>query len=123
MGKDPKKPEKPDRHQDLKRWDDKGDAPRSGHHFTEQPLPQSKTETALYYFNIRTDSGVIEDPEGDIYPDLQAVRDAAIARARTMITEGDQQGEDRRRWRFEIMDRANQHVLTVGFSDDSRPIR
>jgi hypothetical protein len=117
MGKDPKKP---DRRQDLKRWDDEGGAPRSGHHFAEQSLPHPKTETALYYFNVRTDSGVIEDPEGDIYPDLQAVRDVAIARAHNMITEGDQQGEDRRSWRFEIMDRANQHVLTVGFSDDAR---
>jgi hypothetical protein len=34
-----------------------------------------------------------------------------------MIAEGDQKGEDRRSWRFEIMDRANQQVLTVAFSE------
>ncbi|KAB0264651.1 hypothetical protein FEZ63_22275 [Microvirga brassicacearum] len=49
--------------------------------------------------------------------DLQAVRKEALASARDLIAEGDQKGEERRRWRFEIMDRANQHVLTVGFSE------
>ena len=34
-----------------------------------------------------------------------------------MIVEGNQKGEDRRGWRFEIMDRANQPVLTVAFAE------
>jgi hypothetical protein len=37
--------------------------------------------------------------------------------ARDVIAEGDQKGEDRRSWRVEIMDRANQQVLAVAFSD------
>jgi hypothetical protein len=76
-----------------------------------------EAEPALYYFNVRTASGVIEDPEGDIHPSLQAAREAARAQARALIAEGEQTGEDRRSWRVEIMDRANHQVLTVGFSE------
>jgi hypothetical protein len=36
-----------------------------------------------------------------------------------MITEGVQKSEDRHDWHFEIRERANQHVLTVAFSDIS----
>jgi vacuolar-type H+-ATPase subunit H len=72
---------------------------------------------ALYYFNIRTEDGLVEDPERNKYPDLQAARAAAVAQAQDMITEGDQKGQDRRSWCVEIMDRANQQVLTVAFSD------
>ncbi|WP_046867631.1 DUF6894 family protein [Microvirga massiliensis] len=74
-------------------------------------------EAALYYFTIGTGSGVIADPEGVEHPDLQAVREEALAQARTMAAEGNQKGEERRGWCFEIMDRANQHVLTVAFSE------
>jgi hypothetical protein len=80
-----------------------------------------EAEPALYYFNVRTESGVIEDPEGDMHPSLQAAREAVLAKARAMIAEGDQKGEDRRSWRFEIMDRANQQVLTVAFSEALGP--
>ena len=44
----------------------------------------------------------------------------ALAKARDMIAEGDQKGEDRHDWSFEIGDRANQHVLTVAFSEISK---
>lgn len=118
MGKDPKKPSQSP---DLKRWDDEGGAPRSGHHFSEPPPSPSKAETALYYFNIRTESGVIEDPEGNVHNDLQAARKEALATARDLIAEGDRKGEDRRSWRVEIMDRANQHVLTIMFSEALDP--
>jgi hypothetical protein len=74
-------------------------------------------EPALYYFNLRTESGLIEDPEGDTYASLQAAREDALVKARAMIAEGNQKGEDRRGWRFEIMDRANQPVLTVAFAE------
>jgi hypothetical protein len=115
-------PKKPSQRQDLKRWDDEGGAPRSGHHFNESHLPSPPTtEPALYYINVRTDDGLIEDPEGNVYTDLQAARDGALAKARDMITEGTQKGEDRRSWRVEIMDRANQHVLTIMFSEALDP--
>jgi hypothetical protein len=115
MGKAPKHPSQRD---DLKRWDDEGGAPRSGHPTHEPPrAPEHEAEPALYYFNVRTESGVIEDPEGVTHSSLQAAREAALAKARAMIAEGDQTGADRRSWRFEIMDRANQQVLMVAFSE------
>jgi hypothetical protein len=80
-------------------------------------VPTHEPQPALYYFNISTPSGLIEDPEGDTYPSLQIARKDALAKARDMVTEGDQKGEDRHDWTFEIMDRANQHVLTVAFSE------
>jgi hypothetical protein len=119
MGKAPKHPSQRD---DLKRWDDEGGAPRSGHPSHEpHPPAMHEAEPALYYFNVRTESRVIEDPEGDIHPSLQAAREAARAKARALIAQGDQRGEDRRSWRVEIMDRANQPVLTVAFSDALDP--
>lgn len=115
MSNDPKKPSQG---QDLRRWDDEGGAPRSGHPSHEEPFaPEARTETTLYYFNIRTEGGLVEDPEGESYPDLQTAREAALATARVMIAEGSLKGEDRRSWRVEIMDRANQHVLTIMFSE------
>jgi len=33
------------------------------------------------------------------------------------MAEGDQKGEGRRSWRFEIMDRANRQVLAVAFAN------
>jgi hypothetical protein len=108
---------KPNQYQDLTRWDDEGGAPRSGHHVSESPPSRPEAETALYYFNVRTESSLIGDPEGNRYPNLQAVRDAAIAMARDMIVEGDQQGEDRRGWHVEVVNRANQQVLTVAFAE------
>ena len=113
-----KAPKHPSQRDDLKRWDDEGGAPRSGHPSQEPPFaPERKAEPALYYLNVKTDSDVIEDPEGDTYSSLQAAREDALAKARDMIADGDQKGEDRRSWRVEIMDRANQHVLTVAFSE------
>lgn len=64
---------------------------------------------------------MIEDPEGEVYSDLQAMRVAATAKARDMIAEGGQKGEDRRGWHIEIMDRANQPVLTMMFSEALDP--
>ncbi len=115
-----KAPKRPSQRDDLKRWDDEGGAPRSRHPSHEPHLaPKHEAHPALYYFNIRTPSGLIEDPEGDTYPSLQIARKDALAKARAMIAEGDQKGEDRHDWSFEIMDRANQHVLTVAFTDIS----
>lgn len=116
MSKDPKKPSQL---QDLNRWDDEGGAPRS--HRSQKPHPPSKAEPVLYYFNVRTEGGVIEDPEGQVYSDLQAMRVAATAKVRDMIAEGDQKGEDWRSWRIEVMDRANQPVVTMMFSEALDP--
>lgn len=110
-------PKRPSQHQDLTRWDDEGGAPRAGHHFSAAPPSQPEAEAALYYFNVRSEGGFVEDPEGEKYPDLQAARDAAVAMARNMMAEGERKGEDRRSWCVEVMDRANQQVLAVALSN------
>ena len=98
-----KAPKRPSQRDDLRRWDNEGGAPRSGHSSHEPHLaPKHETEPALYYFNIRTQSGIVGGPEGETYPSLQIARKDALAKARAMITEGDQKGEDRHDWRFEI---------------------
>lgn len=117
-----KAPKHPSKGEDLKRWDDEGGAPRSGHHPGEpSPSSQRQAEPALYYFNVRTPGGVIEDPEGNTCAGLQGARDRALSDARSQIAEGDLKGEDRRGWRFEIMDRANKPVLTVAFLEALGP--
>lgn len=111
-------PRQPSQPQDLRRWDEERAAPRPERHLNDPNLSAlPKAEPALYYFNIRTDRGVTEDPEGDIYPDLQSAREKALADASDLILEGDRVGENRRSWSFEIMDRANQLVMTVVFSE------
>ena len=116
-----KAPKRPSQRDGLKRWDNEGGAPRSRHPSHEpHHAPTPEARPALYYFNIRTPSGLIDDPEGDTYPSLQIARKDALAKAQDMIAEGDQKGEDRHDWSIETMDRANQHVLTVTFSDISK---
>ena len=116
-----KAPKRPSQRDDLRQWDDEGGALRSGHPSHRPHLaPKHEAHPGLYYFNIRIPSGVVEDPEGKTYPSLQIARKDALAKARAMITEGDQKSEDRHDWRFEITDRANQHVLTVAFSNVSK---
>ncbi len=63
----------------------------------------------------------MDDPEGNRYPDLQAARDVAVAMARDLKVEGEQQDENRQSWQVEIMDRANQLVMTVAFVDIRDP--
>jgi hypothetical protein len=110
-------PKRTSQHQDLTRWDDEGGAPRSRHHFSALRPSQPEAETALYYFNIRAGSILVDDPEGNRYPDLQSARAVAVAMARDMIAEGNQKGEDRQSWSVEIMDRANRQVMTVAFTE------
>lgn len=115
-------PRRPSQRQDLKRWENEGGAPRSGHRFPDSdPARLPKEEPALYYFNIRAGNDLIEDPEGDVYPDLQSMREKALADASDIILEGDRIGENRRGWCFEIIDRANRHVMTVAFSESPDP--
>jgi hypothetical protein len=74
-----------------------------------------------YFFNVRHRSGpagLAVDPEGDELPDVTAAHAHALSQARTMIA------RDRltfiRDWMvcsFEIMDEADQSVLTVPFTD------
>jgi hypothetical protein len=107
---------------DLRRWDNEGGAPRSGHYPAhDPPLSPSGRRTALYYFNVRTENGVIDDPEGSTHPSLQSARDQALSEVHRIVAEGGLKGEDRRGWSFEITDRTNHPVLTVRFSEALEP--
>jgi len=101
----------------LRRWEDEGGAPQAHRPSrSKRPPPPPDANTALYYFNIRTDVGVLkEDPDGLTLPDLKAALYEALALARRSLVAGDRKGKDRRDWQVEIMDRANQHLLTVKF--------
>src|SRR5829696_4297646 len=103
----------------LGRWEDEGGAPRAHRRSrAKRPSPPADADTTLYYFNVRTDVGVLkEDREGLTLPDLKAALYEALALARQRLVAGDRKGKDRRDWQIEIMDRANQHLLTVKFSE------
>jgi hypothetical protein len=106
---------RPSQRDDLKKSNDEGGAGRPRHPSHEAHLsPQHEVEPALYYFNLRTESGLIEAPEGDTYPKLQVAREDALTKARDTMAEGNREGEDRR---FGIMDRASQRVVTVAFAE------
>ena len=105
-------------HSSLSRWENEGGAPQAHRRSkTKRPLAPD-ANTALYYFNVRTDVGVLkEDPEGLTLPDLKAALYEALALARQSLVAGDRKGKNRRDWQIEIMDRTNQHLLTVRFSE------
>jgi hypothetical protein len=101
-----KAPKRPSQGIDLRWWDNQGGAPCSGHPSHEPHPPPS-----------RTPSGIIDDPKGEAYLSLGTARKDALVKARDMIVEGNQKGEDRHDWSFETTDRADQPVLTVAFSE------
>jgi hypothetical protein len=106
----------------IQGWDNKGGASRSRKRARiRRRLPNRELTSALYYLNLRTSAGFVEDPEGEIFADNECVRREALARARSLIAEGDRKGEDRRDWQFEITGRENQHVLTVAFLEAATP--
>ena len=102
----------------LRRWEDEGGAPMA-HRRSRKPIsPSPEAGTSLYYFNIRTDKGALyDDPEGLTLPDLTAALHEALALARDSLAEGHQKAKDWRGWRVEIMDRSNEHLLTVAFAE------
>ncbi len=102
----------------LQRWDNEGGAPRVRRPSKRgSSAPAHRATCALYYFNIRSDRTLIEDPEGLTLPDLKAALREALTLARQSLREGDRRGENRRDWRVEIMDRENEHVMTVAFGE------
>ena len=103
----------------LRRWEDEGGAP-FGHRSDTRAIAAFSRANALYYFNIRTDVGVLDtNSEGLTLPDLTSALHEALALARQSLLEGDRTGKDRRRWQVEIMDRGNQHLLSVKFAEVS----
>jgi hypothetical protein len=106
-------------HSSLRRWEDKSGAPRAHHRARTKPVSSSLTDdTALCYFNIRTEAGVLDrDSEGLTLPDLTAALHEALALARQSLLEGNRNGKDRRHWQVEITNPGHQHLLTVKFSE------
>ena len=104
-------------HTSLARWDNDGGAPKAARYSRGRRPPMTPTSAgSLYYFNIRSDRTLKQDPEGSTLPDLKAALEEALALARRSLKIGDRKGQDRRGWRVEIMDRANEHVMTVAFA-------
>ena len=74
-----------------------------------------------YFFNVRHrpgPEGLAVDPEGEVLPDTDAVRERALFQARAMIAR--ERHTFVRDWMdcsFEIMDEAGQPVATIPFSD------
>jgi hypothetical protein len=84
----------PSQRDDLKKSNDEGGAGRPRHPSHEAHLsPQHEVEPALYYFNLRTESGLIEAPEGDTYPKLQVAREDALTKARDTMAEGNRRAK------------------------------
>jgi hypothetical protein len=102
----------------LGRWDNDGGAPKARRYSRSERSPPARPETsALYYFNFRSNRALMDDSEGSTLPDLKAALHEALTLASQSLAEGYHKGEDRRGWRVEIMDRANQHLMTVAFTE------
>jgi hypothetical protein len=71
---------------------------------TETPVPR-------YYLHIRTPTDFIKDPEGELRPNLAAIRAEALEAARELMD--DRRGA--RDWKFEISDRAGNVLMIVPF--------
>lgn len=98
----------------LGRWDNEGGAQGARPNARHAASPRT---SALYYFNVRSDGALMDDPEGSTLPNTEAAIDQALALARDSLADGARNGEDRRSWHVEIMDRGNQHLVTVRFAD------
>ena len=102
----------------LGRWDNEGGAPRAARRLrAKSAAPTPEAAGSLYYFNIRSDRTFKEDPEGSTLPDLTSALQEALTLARRSLKVGDRKGQDRRGWWVEIMDRANEHLATVAFTE------
>ena len=75
----------------LRRWEDEGGTPWAQRRSrTKRSSPSPQATTALYYFNVRTDKGVLDDdPEGLTLPDLKVALYEALSLARQSLVEGD----------------------------------
>ncbi len=64
---------------------------------------------ALYYFHVRTQSGLVEDEEGLDLPHLDAVRREAVVSAHEFLAEAEWSGP----LAFEVTDARGETVLTL----------
>ena len=64
---------------------------------------------ALYYFHVRTQSGLVEDEEGIDLPHLDAVRREALVSAHEFLSEAEWSGP----LTFEVTDARGETVLAL----------
>lgn len=73
-----------------------------------------------FYFNIRTKGELVEDPEGQDLPNLEAVRENAVISAREIMSHCISKGERGDHGEFEITDSEGTVILTFPFADAIR---
>ncbi len=73
------------------------------------PLPQEKTLMAMYYFHLRTSSGLVTDDEGADLPHLSAVYCEALMSSHEFVTESGLIDS----LQYEIADAAGDLVLKI----------
>ena len=71
-----------------------------------------------YYFRLRHDGDIPSDtdPEGEEFPDMQAVRAEAHAAIREILSQSLQSGVESREGEMIVKDTSGETVLTVPFS-------
>jgi hypothetical protein len=74
-----------------------------------------------YYFHIRKDDVLVNDPEGVEVAATESLEEEAIEAARDLLAQGDLQGLDRREWVYEVADESGTTVLTLPFADAVEP--
>jgi hypothetical protein len=76
-------------------------------------LAKGETPVPRYFLHVRTSTELIRDPEGEMQPDLAAIRAEALEAAREILDDR----KDSHGWQIEISDRAGNVLLVVPFSD------
>lgn len=71
----------------------------------------------LYFFHVRSDGSEILDPDGVEYPDLDAARRAAVAGARSIISEEAKDGRLPLDERIDVEDGDGKILLSLSFLD------
>ncbi len=73
-----------------------------------------------YFFHVRANDGLVEDPERIECADEGSIREEAIEGARQLMAEHIRKGVDVSDWSYEIVDEHDRPVMTVAFSQAIR---
>jgi hypothetical protein len=74
----------------------------------------------MFYFDVLDSDQVIVDDLGEVLPDLEAARLAAVRGAREIIAEAAKGGRNILHYGFRVRDGAGDIVLTVTFEETLR---
>jgi len=75
-----------------------------------------------FFFQVRTDTALIDDPEGIEFPHLEAARAEAIAGLRQLAAEALRQNLPASNRQVDICDAAGLLLATVSVQDAIRPL-